>query len=256
MEYTIISWNVNGIRACISKGMLDWIRSADPDILCIQETKAQPDQLSLAFDLPDYHPYWHSAEKKGYSGVLSLTKEEPLGIKKKLNDSEIDKEGRFLQLEYENFFLINLYFPNAQRELKRIDYKMYFNHSLLKYIEHLRKKKPIILCGDFNVAHKEIDLKNPKANEKNAGFSPKERAFFTELLSNKYIDTFRMFNQKPDQYSWWTYRYNARQKNIGWRIDYFVVTENLQNNLKDAYILQDVFGSDHAPVGIKLAFDD
>jgi exodeoxyribonuclease-3 len=236
--------------------MLDWIRSANPDILCIQETKAQPDQLSLAIDLPNYHPYWHSAEKKGYSGVLSLTKEKPLGIKKKFGDSEIDREGRFLQLEYDKFFLINLYFPNAQRELKRIDYKMHFNHSLLKYIEQLRKKKPIILCGDFNVAHKEIDLKNPKANEKNAGFSPKERAFFTELLDHKYIDTFRMFNQKPDQYSWWTYRYNARQKNIGWRIDYFVVTEDLKNNLKDAYILQDVLGSDHAPVGIKLTFDD
>jgi exodeoxyribonuclease-3 len=257
LDYSIISWNVNGIRALINKGILfTWIKKSQPDILCIQETKAQPDQLSLAFDLPDYNTYWHSAEKKGHSGVLTLTKNTPLGVRKTFGDSEIDKEGRFLQLENDNFYLINLYFPNAQRGLQRIDYKIHFNQSLLKYIEKLRKKKPIILCGDFNVAHKEIDLKNPKANENNAGFSIKEREFFTELLQHGYIDTFREFNKEPEQYSWWTYRYNARQNNVGWRIDYFVVTENLRDNLTEAYILQEVPGSDHAPIGLKLTFDD
>ncbi len=256
MALTIISWNVNGIRACINKGMLDWIKNYKPDILCIQETKAQPQQLSLVFDLPAYQSFWHSAEKKGYSGVLTLTKEAPLSTKKNFMIPEFDNEGRVLQLEYENFFLINLYFPNAQRGLKRIDYKLQFNKSLLKYIEKLKRTKPIILCGDFNVAHKEIDLKNPKTNKENAGFSIKEREFFTELLQKGYIDTFRMFNKEPDQYSWWTYRNNARQRNIGWRIDYFVVTENLRENVRDAFILQDVFGSDHAPVGIKLIFSN
>jgi exodeoxyribonuclease-3 len=254
MNIELISWNVNGIRACISKGMISWVKKRNPDILCIQETKAQPDQLSLTLDLPEYHTIWNSAEKKGYSGVLTLSKEKPLTTETKLGVSDIDKEGRFLQLEYDKFFLINLYFPNAQRELKRLDFKQKFNATLLQYVEQLKHEKPVVLCGDFNVAHKEIDLKNPKSNEKNAGFSPPERASFTELLEHGYLDTFRMFNQDPGHYSWWTYRYNARQKNVGWRIDYFVVTEDLQSSVKNAFILPEVMGSDHAPVGVNLSF--
>ena len=255
MDLELLSWNVNGIRACVSKGaFLPWIKQRNPDILCIQETKAQPEQLSLSLDLPDYKLFWHSAEKKGYSGVLTLTKHKPLSTLIKTGQKILDTEGRFLQSEFENFYLINLYFPNAQRQLKRIDYKQEFNQALLKYTEKLKKKKPVILCGDFNVAHKEIDLKNPKTNMKNAGFSPTERAYFTELLDHGYIDTFRLINQDPDHYSWWTYRSNARERNIGWRIDYFVVTEDLKSNIKDAFILPEVHGSDHAPVGLKLTF--
>ncbi len=255
MELELLSWNVNGIRACISKGVfINWVAQRKPDILCVQETKAQPDQLSLSFDLPNYQLFWNSAEKKGYSGVLTLTKHKPLSTLTKTGHSILDLEGRFLQLEFKNFFLINLYFPNAQRELKRLEYKQQFNQTLLTYMEKLKTKKPIVLCGDFNVAHKEIDLKNPKTNQKNAGFSPTERAYFTELLDHGYIDTLRMFTQDPDHYSWWTYRSNARVRNIGWRIDYFVVTEDLKTNVKDAFILPEILGSDHAPVGLKLSF--
>ena len=195
------------------------------------------------------------AEKKGYSGVLTLTKHKPLSIVSKTRQSILDTEGRFLQLEFEEFFLINLYFTNAQRELKRLKYKEAFNQTLLKYTENLKKKKPVILCGDFNVAHHEIDLKNPKSNQKNAGFSPTERAFFTELLDHGYLDTFRLFNQDPEHYSWWTYRSNARERNVGWRIDYFVVTEDLKSNVKEAFILPEVYGSDHCPVGLKISFN-
>lgn len=255
MDLELLSWNVNGIRACIAKGeFFKWIRQRNPDFLCIQETKAQPDQLSLAIDLPEYNAFWNSAEKKGYSGVLTLTRHKPLSVVSKSNQSILDTEGRFLQLELEKFFLINLYFPNAQRGLKRISYKEEFNQTLLKYTEKLKQKKPVILCGDFNVAHKEIDLKNPKSNQKNAGFSPTERAFFTEFLDHGYLDTFRMFNQDPEHYSWWTYRSNARERNIGWRIDYFIITEDLISNVKDAFILPEVYGSDHCPVGLKLSF--
>ncbi|MHA1968802.1 MAG: exodeoxyribonuclease III [Candidatus Hodarchaeales archaeon] len=249
----LISWNVNGIRACINKGMLDWIVKRKPDILCIQETKAQPEQVLM--NLPSYNFYWSSAEKKGYSGVLTLSKEKSLSVKKGFGIKKFDEEGRFLQLEYDEFYLINLYFPNAQRELKRLDFKLEFNEELLKYVEILRKKstnKGIILCGDFNVAHKEIDLKNPKTNMKNAGFSPEERESFTKFLERGYLDTFREFDQSPGKYTWWTYRSNARARNIGWRIDYFVINQNFQKNLKSAFILQDVMGSDHCPVGISI----
>ncbi|MHA1972606.1 MAG: exodeoxyribonuclease III [Candidatus Hodarchaeales archaeon] len=184
----ILSWNVNGIRACMNKGFVKSVKQENPDILCLQETKAQPDQMNFGLALPDYNTYWNSASKKGYSGVLTLTKEKPLSITKEFSENKIiNSEGRFLQLEYENFYLINLYFPNAQRELKRLDFKLKFNEDLLNYVESLRKKKNVILCGDFNVAHKEIDLKNPKANVKNAGFSPEERAWFTKLLDKGYI---------------------------------------------------------------------
>jgi exodeoxyribonuclease-3 len=255
MSIELLSFNVNGIRACIKKGLLEWIKDRKPDILCIQETKAQPDQLSLALDLPDYHSYWKSAEKKGYSGVLTLTKVKPIDIVTKTGVLVLDTEGRFLQLEFEKFFLINLYFPNAQRQLKRLAYKQEFNRELLSYAEKLKQKKTVILCGDFNVAHKEIDLKNPKTNMKNAGFSSEERAFFTNLIEHGYLDTLRMFNLEPDQYSWWTYRNNARERNIGWRIDYFVVTIDLESNVKNAFILPEVMGSDHAPVGIEILLD-
>jgi exodeoxyribonuclease-3 len=233
--------------------MLDWIVKRKPDILCIQETKAQPEQVLM--NLPSYNFYWSSAEKKGYSGVLTLSKEKSLSVKKGFGIKKFDEEGRFLQLEYDEFYLINLYFPNAQRELKRLDFKLEFNEELLKYVEILRKKstnKGIILCGDFNVAHKEIDLKNPKTNMKNAGFSPEERESFTKFLERGYLDTFREFDQSPGKYTWWTYRSNARARNIGWRIDYFVINQNFQKNLKSAFILQDVMGSDHCPVGISI----
>lgn len=252
----LISWNVNGIRACINKGFIEWVKQRDPEILCLQETKAQANQISFSFDLPNYHIYWSSAKKKGYSGVSTFTKIKPISILHGLGKKEFDDEGRFLQLEFNKFYLLNLYFPNAQRELKRLDYKLRFNQTLLAYLTELKKKKKgIILCGDFNVAHKEIDLKNPKENQNNAGFSPKERAFFSELLEYGYIDTLREFDQSPEQYTWWTYRYNARSRNIGWRIDYFVINQELRDRLKSAFILKEVIGSDHVPVGIVLEED-
>jgi len=255
MSIEILSFNVNGIRACIKKGLLEWIKERKPDILCIQETKAQPDQLSLAIDLPDYHAYWNSAEKKGYSGVLTLTRIKPKGVLTKTGKAVLDTEGRFLLLEYENFYLINLYFPNSQRQLKRLDYKQLFNREILSYSEKLKQKKPVILTGDFNVAHKEIDLKNPKSNKNNAGFSSKERESFTDFLKHGYLDTFRIFTDEPEHYSWWTYRNEARARNIGWRIDYFVVTEDLKEKITNASILTDIMGSDHAPVMIELEMD-
>ncbi|MHA1697103.1 MAG: exodeoxyribonuclease III [Candidatus Helarchaeota archaeon] len=246
-----MSWNVNGIRAAIKKGFLAWFRKRNPDILCIQETKSSP--LNLFFDMPEHDGYWHTAEKKGYSGVATFTKISPMSIKKKFAGNDIDKEGRFLQLEFEKFYLINLYFPNAQRELKRLEYKLHFNNKLLEHIEKLRKKgKGIVICGDFNAAHKEIDLANPKSNQNNAGFSPKEREFITELIKKGYIDTFREFDKNPGKYTWWSYRFNARAKNIGWRIDYFFINEEFRHILKSAFILNDVMGSDHCPIGIIL----
>ena len=247
----LLSWNVNGLRACINKGFIEWIQQRDPDILCVQETKAQPDQISFAFDLPEYKIYWSSAKKKGYSGVATFTKQKPLSVSK-MGIKEFDEEGRVLQLEFKEFYLINTYFPNAQRELKRLDYKLRFNQALLKHIENLRENKNLVVCGDFNVAHKEIDLKNPKTNMNNAGFSPKEREFFSNLLEHNYIDTFREFDQSPEKYTWWTYRYNARKNNIGWRIDYFVINKEFRERLESAFILSDVMGSDHAPIGIIL----
>ncbi|MFX0183946.1 MAG: exodeoxyribonuclease III [Candidatus Hodarchaeota archaeon] len=249
----LLSWNVNGLRACLKKGFIEWVRQRSPDILCIQETKAQPNQISFSLELPDYQTYWKSAQKKGYSGVAVLTKRKPLSISTELGKAEFDREGRFLQLELEDFYLINLYFPNAQRELKRIDFKLRFNEFFLSYIEKIRKKKHLIFCGDFNVAHKEIDLKNPKENQNNAGFSPKEREWFTKLIQHGYIDTFRKFHPNVEgEYTWWTYRYNARKRNIGWRIDYFIINQEFQNRLESAFILKDVIGSDHAPVGITI----
>lgn len=252
----LLSWNVNGLRACMNKGFIDWVKYRQPDVLCLQETKAQPTQVSLAFELPNYQAYWNSARKRGYSGVLTLVKnpEKPLSVKNTVGKgkSRRDEEGRVLQLEFDKFYLLNFYFPNSQRELKRLDFKLAFNDAVLVYCERLRKKKHIILCGDFNVAHKEIDLKNPKTNKKNAGFSPPERDWFTKLLDHGYLDTFREFNQSADQYSWWSYRSNARPRNIGWRIDYFVINKEMRPLLQDAFIFKEVMGSDHAPVGITI----
>ncbi|MFW9779967.1 MAG: exodeoxyribonuclease III [Candidatus Heimdallarchaeota archaeon] len=250
----LLTWNVNGLRACINKGFIEWVKAHQPDVLCVQETKAQPDQVSLSFELPEYRGFWNSAKKKGYSGVLTLvrTPYKPSSIKKKMGKRKLDEEGRFLQLEFDQFYLLNFYFPNAQRELKRLDFKLEFNDAVLAYCEALRKKKHLILCGDFNVAHKEIDLKNPKTNHKNAGFSPPERDWFSSLLEHGYMDTFREFDQSPDQYTWWSYRSNARPRNIGWRIDYFVINQEFRPFLQSAFILQDVMGSDHAPAGIKI----
>lgn len=248
----IISWNVNGLRAAINKGFEKWVKERSPDILCLQEVRARKEDVKL--NLEEYYSQWSFAEKKGYSGVTTFSKQKPIKFSKTLGEEKFDKEGRFLLFEYEKFFVINLYFPNAQRGLKRIDYRVRFNDRLLKYINNLRTKfkKGIILCGDFNAAHKEIDLKNPKQNMKNAGFSPEERKYITTLIENGYLDTFREFDPSPENYTWWTYRNNARSRNIGWRIDYFFVSEDLQPSLKSAFILKDVMGSDHCPVGINL----
>lgn len=247
----ILSWNLNGIRASIRKGFLKWFKSRNPDILCVQETRAK--KMQLTFDLPEYKSYWHPAERKGYSGVAIFTKGEPISINRKLGIPEFDKEGRFIQLEFEKFYLMSIYFPNSQRGLKRLDFKLDFNYKILEYVEKLREKqKCVIMCGDFNAAHKEIDLANPKQNQKNAGFSPKERKFIDTLIEFGYVDTFREFDKSPDKYTWWTYRYNARSKNIGWRIDYFFINKECLNKVKDSYILDQVMGSDHCPIGIKI----
>ena len=244
-----ISWNVNGIRAVEKKGFIDLLQEFDADVIGLQETKAQPDQLSDSLkDIPGYTSYWHSAERKGYSGVAYYTRLKPVAVHYGLGDPEFDSEGRVITLEFDGYFLVNIYFPNAGDKLKRLDYKLRFNAKLLLFAQELEKSKNVILCGDFNVAHKEIDLKNPKANVKNAGFSPEERSWMDSFVAAGYIDTFRMFNQEPEQYSWWSYRFNARSKNVGWRIDYFCVNKEARDNVKGAAIKQDILGSDHCPV--------
>ena len=249
----LISWNVNGIRAVEKKGFVNTIMQLNPDIIGIQETKAQKDQLSQELlNIKGYQSFWNSAEKKGYSGVSVYSKEPPLSVIKGIHSPDHDIEGRAITLEYDEFFLVNLYFPNAQEKLKRIDYKIQFNDALLAYANQLKKKKTVILCGDFNVAHKPIDLDNPKSNEKNAGFSPQEREWFTRFLKSGYIDTFRSFNDQPGQYTWWSYRAKARERNIGWRIDYFCVDKESMDRVKDACIYPNITGSDHCPVGIQF----
>lgn len=248
--YTFISWNVNGIRAAEKKGFIDLLQDLDADVIGIQETKAQPDQLSKKLkNIPGYTSYWHSAKKKGYSGVAIYSKIKPLHVHYGMGIDEFDEEGRVLALEFENFYLFTIYFPNAGQGLKRMDYKLRFNKALKKYCRKMETEKDVIVCGDFNVAHKEIDLKNPKNNQKNAGFTPEERRWMDHFIDNAgYIDTFRMFNHEPEQYSWWSYRFNARSKNIGWRIDYFCVNKNAGKNVISAEILQEIMGSDHCPV--------
>ena len=246
-----ISWNVNGIRACVQKGFLEFFKEADADIFCIQESKMQEGQLDL--ELEGYHQYWNYAEKKGYSGTAIFTKEEPISVQYGIGIEEHDKEGRVITLEFEDFYFITVYTPNSQNELARLPYRMEWETAFLAYLKKLEETKPVIFCGDLNVAHQEIDLKNPKTNRKNAGFTDEERQKFTELLEAGFIDTFRYFYPDLENiYSWWSYRVSARAKNAGWRIDYFVVSESLKDRLVDAKILTEVMGSDHCPVVLEM----
>ena len=247
----LISWNVNGLRACMQKGFMDFFYEMDADVFCLQETKMQPDQLEL--ELPGYYQYWNSAEKKGYSGTALFSKKEPISVTYGIGVEEHDHEGRVITVEFEEYYVVTVYVPNAQRELTRLDYRMQWEEAFLIYIKGLEEKKPVIYCGDLNVAHQEIDLKNPKTNRNNAGFTDQERACFTKVLESGFIDTFRYFY--PDVtgvYSWWSYMFQARAKNAGWRIDYFVVSECLKDKLKDAKIHTTVLGSDHCPVELEL----
>ena len=247
----LVSWNVNGLIACMGKGFMDFFKEADADIFCIQESKLQEGQISL--ELPGYHQYWNYAVKKGYSGTAIFTKEEPLSVSYGLGLEEHDQEGRVITLEFPDFYMVTVYTPNSQDGLARLDYRMTWEEEFLKYLKKLEEKKPVIFCGDLNVAHKEIDLKNPKTNRKNAGFTDEEREKFSVLLENGFIDTFRYFYPDlKDAYSWWSYRFHAREKNAGWRIDYFLVSPQLKERLEDAVIYKDVFGSDHCPVALIL----
>lgn len=247
----LISWNVNGIRACVTKGFMDFFNEIDADIFCIQESKMQQGQLEL--DMPGYYQYWNYAEKKGYSGTAIFTKKEPISVNYGIGIEEHDHEGRVITLEFEDFYMVTCYTPNSQNELKRLDYRMKWEDDFKAYLKKLETTKPVILCGDLNVAHKEIDLKNPKTNRMNAGFTDEERAKMTELLDDGFIDTFRYFYPEDEgRYSWWSYRFKAREKNAGWRIDYFIVSEALKDRLESADIHKDVMGSDHCPVELKL----
>lgn len=247
----LISWNVNGLRACMDKGFMDFFSKMDADVFCLQETKLQAGQIEM--DLPGYHQYWNYAEKKGYSGTAMFTKKEPLNVTYGIGVEEHDHEGRVITAEFEDFFVVTVYTPNSQRELARLDYRMTWEEAFLNYIKSLDAKKPVIFCGDLNVAHQEIDLKNPKTNHKNAGFTDEERGCFSKVLENGFVDTFRYFYpDMKDIYSWWSYMFQARAKNTGWRIDYFVTSERLKDDLEDAKIHTTVMGSDHCPVELTL----
>ena len=249
----LISWNVNGLRACVGKNFLDFFNEIDADIFCIQESKLQEGQIDL--DLPGYYQYWNYAEKKGYSGTAIFTKQEPLSVSYGIGIEEHDKEGRVITLEFDKFYMITVYTPNSQNELARLSYRMEWEDAFLAYLKDLEKNKPVVFCGDLNVAHKEIDLKNPKTNRKNAGFTDEEREKFSCLLENGFIDTFRYFYPDVEGiYSWWSYRFQARAKNAGCRIDYFLVAECLKENLKGAHIHTEILGSDHCPVECTLEF--
>ena len=246
-----ISWNVTGLRACMQKGFMDFFRQMDADFFCLQETKLQQGQIEL--ELPGYRQYWCYAEKKGYSGTAIFTKHEPLSVSYGIGVEELDNEGRVITLEYPDFCLVTCYTPNAQRELARIDHRMKWEEAFRGYLKDLDAKKPVILCGDLNVAHKEIDLKNPASNRGNAGFSDEERGAFTQLLEAGFTDSFRyLYPDQKDAYTWWSYMFKARERNIGWRIDYFVVSERLQTAIEDAAIHADITGSDHCPVELRL----
>lgn len=247
----MISWNVNGLRACLDKGFLTFFHEAEADFFCLQETKMQEGQVKL--ELPGYHQYFNSAEKKGYSGTAIFTKREPLTVTKGIGIEEHDHEGRVITLEYPEFYMVTVYTPNAQDGLKRLTYRMRWESDFLSYLKGLEQEKPVIFCGDLNVAHQEIDLKNPAANRKNAGFTNEEREKFSALLNAGFVDTFRYFY--PDMegiYSWWSYRFKARERNAGWRIDYFLVSESLKEKLKDARIHTEIIGSDHCPVELEI----
>lgn len=246
-----ISWNVNGLRACMTKGFEEYFRSADADIFCLQETKLQKGQID--FDPEGYYSYWNYAEKKGYSGTAVFTKREPLSVSFGIGVDEHDHEGRVITLEFEEYYFVTCYTPNSQNELKRLDYRMEWEDAFLSYLKTLDSKKPVIFCGDLNVAHKEIDLKNPKTNRKNAGFTDEERGKFTDLLAAGFTDTYRYFYPETEGvYSWWSYRFKAREKNAGWRIDYFGVSQRLEDKLVSADIHTDIFGSDHCPVELVI----
>jgi len=246
----IISWNVNGIRAILKKNFKEFVKNEEPDILCLQETKAHPDQVDKILTEYEHH-FWNAAEKKGYSGTAVFSKIKP--IKVIYGDGPMnDNEGRVITLEFDKFYLVNVYTPNAQPELKRIKFRNEWDKNFLKFLKDLEKKKPVVVCGDFNVAHKEIDLAHPKANENSAGFSPTERKGMDNYINSGFIDTFREFNKEPKNYTWWTYRFGARSRNVGWRIDYFLISKKLRHNLKSASILSKVMGSDHCPIELEL----
>ncbi|HDP23995.1 MAG TPA: exodeoxyribonuclease III [Deltaproteobacteria bacterium] len=246
----LITWNVNGMRAVLKKSFLDSFDSMEPDVLCVQETRATRGDVAL--ELPGYAQYWNSAQKKGYSGTAVFTRIDPVSVSYDMGIPEHDTEGRVITLEFAQFFLVNTYTPNAQHGLLRLEYRQKWDAAFLAYVKHLEEEKPVIFCGDLNVAHAEIDLANPKANERNPGFTVEERRGFDRYIQEGFIDTFRVFNKDPGQYTWWSYRFNARAKNIGWRIDYFCVSSVLKDSLVSAFILSDIMGSDHCPAGIVL----
>ena len=247
----LISWNVNGLRACMNKGFQDFLAASGADIFCVQETKMQKGQAE--FDFSGYEEYWNSAEKKGYSGTAIFTKIKPLNVSYDMGIAEHDQEGRIIAAEFDDFYLVNVYTPNSQRELARLDYRMQWEDAFRAYVKQLDEKKPVIICGDLNVAHKEIDLKNFKTNHKNAGFTDEERAKMTELLEAGFIDSFRhLYPDKEGIYTWWSYMFKAREKNAGWRIDYFIVSDRLADRISDSLIYTDIMGSDHCPVGLIL----
>lgn len=247
----LISWNVNGIRACLNKGFLDFFKNVDADIFCIQETKCQNGQAEIELD--KYTEFWNSAEKKGYSGTAVFTKENPINVKYGIGKEEHDKEGRVITCEFEKFYLVNIYTPNSKRELERLDYRQIWEDEIREYVIKLNKIKPVIICGDLNVAHKEIDLKNPKTNRRSAGFTDEERDKMTELLNAGFTDSFRLlYPEKENAYTWWSYMMKAREKNVGWRIDYFIVSNDIKENIKEATIYDEILGSDHCPIGLEI----
>ncbi len=247
----LISWNVNGIRACLEKGFTNFFKEIDADIFCIQETKCQPEQVNLEFE--GYKSYWNSAEKKGYSGTAIFTKKEPINVTYGIGIEEHDKEGRVITLEFEKFYMVTIYTPNSKRELERLEYRQIWEDEIRKYLLKLNETKPVIMCGDLNVAHKEIDLKNPKTNRRSAGFTDEERNKMTELLEAGFTDTFRhLYPNKEEIYSWWSYMRKAREKNVGWRIDYFITSKQIENKIQEAKIHTEVLGSDHCPVELDI----
>ena len=247
----LISWNVNGIRACLTKGFEEVFKKMDADIFCLQETKCQPDQINLEFQ--GYTSYWNSAEKKGYSGTAIFTKQKPINVTYGIGIEEHDKEGRVITLEFEKFYMVDIYTPNSKRELERLEYRQIWEDEIRKYLLKLNETKPVIMCGDLNVAHKEIDLKNPKTNRHNAGFTDEERNKMTELLDSGFTYTFRyLYPEKENAYSWWSYMGHAREKNVGWRIDYFIVSKSIEKQIKEAKIYPEIMGSDHCPVGLEI----
>lgn len=251
----LISWNVNGLRAAVQKGFKEFFQEVNSDIFCIQETKMQQEQIDIELNsiFQNYHCYWNSAIKKGYSGTAIFTKQKPIKVTYGIGIEQHDQEGRIITLEFENFYMVNCYTPNSKRELKRLTYRMIWEDEIRNYLSKLDKIKPVIYCGDLNVAHEEIDLKNPKTNRHNAGFTDEERNKMTELLNAGFVDTFRtLYPDKENQYSWWSYMGRAREKNVGWRIDYFIISKDIQNKIKEAKIYPEIMGSDHCPVGLEI----